>query len=114
MRIKRSEDLRQEPVDMEGAKDVFKSVLIGPDEGSGRIIMRRFRVLPGGHTPRHRHDFEHVVKIQTGGGIVLDGAGAEHRVSAGDCIFVPADEGHQFKNPLDEVFEFLCTIPGEG
>ncbi|MFC1558195.1 cupin domain-containing protein [candidate division KSB1 bacterium] len=110
MKINRGDDVVEKAVDMEGAENVTMKILIGPDEGSDNIIMRYFKVLPNGHTPRHTHIQEHIVSIQKGKGIVLDNAGNENDVSAGDSVYVPSNEEHQFKNPHDEPFEFICNI----
>jgi len=114
MHINKSGSVPAAPVEMEGARDVVKAVLVGPDEDSKNIIMRQFTISPGGHTPRHQHDSEHVVTILDGKGLVLDGSGREHEVSPGDSLFVPPNEEHQFRNPFDERFVFLCIILGPG
>ena len=36
------------------------------------------------------------------------------KVSAGDFVFVPPNDEHQFQNAGDEPFEFLCMVPLEG
>ena len=36
-----------------GYEGVKKQVLIGPDDGSNEIVMRYFRLAPGGSTPHH-------------------------------------------------------------
>lgn len=89
---------------------VYRQILIGPEDGSLRIVMRLFRVEPDGFTPHHSHDFEHVVKVEKGKGIVVDPQGRENVIHEGDCIFIPANEKHQFRNPFPQPFEFLCII----
>ena len=111
MIIYTADSIEWEDVDMEGAEKVKMRILIGEKEGSKNIIMRHFRVAPGGHTPHHQHDFEHVIKIEKGKGILLDLDGVQHEVEAGMSAFIPANEMHQFQNPSDEDFEFLCIIP---
>ncbi len=98
-------------VEMPGAKDCQMRILIGPKDGSSNIIMRHFVVAPQGHTPKHSHNFEHVVKIEKNKGIFLDQNGQKHEVKKGQSLFVPADEEHQFQNPFNQPFEFLCIIP---
>lgn len=99
-------------VEMKGAADVKIRILVGPDQGSDDIVMRHFKILPGGNTPEHTHPFEHVVKVEKGKGMVVDSSRTEHEVNEGDSLFVSPDEQHQFKNPFDSDFEFLCIIPG--
>ena len=110
MKIKHNFDVTEVKVQTEGAKNVTMKILIGPEDGSDNIIMRYFKVLPNGHTPRHKHYHEHIVKIEKGKGIVIDCEGNEHKVSPGHSIFVKSNEEHQFKNPFTEQFEFICNI----
>jgi len=110
MKINNNEEIIAADVQMEGARDVKKKVLIGPDEGSDNIIMRHFIIAPGGNTPYHDHDYEHVVKIENNKGIVIDENGNEYEVRKGQSIFVAPNEKHQFKNPFSEDFEFTCII----
>ena len=111
MKINTNQDIPEKPVEMEGAKDVRMKILIGTGDGSDNIIMRRFSILPGGYTPHHSHDYEHVVKVERGRGIAIDENGVELSLGEGQSAFVPADSTHQFKNPSGEPFEFLCIIP---
>jgi quercetin dioxygenase-like cupin family protein len=94
----------------EGAADVTKQVLIGPDDGSVNVIMRCFTVAPGGHTKLETHALEHVVSVKQGRGMVVSAEG-EHEITVGYSVFVAPFELHQFKNPFEEPFVFLCTIP---
>ncbi len=110
MKIKRDSEVRAAPVEMEGAKDVAMKVLIGPDDGSENIIVRLFTVSPGGHTPYHTHDFEHLVQVRSGKGTVVDADRIEHELEPGSSVFVAPNEEHQFTNPYDAPFEFTCTI----
>ena len=110
MIIKINTDVREDIPEEEGIKDVLRRVLIGPDDGSFNIIMRYFKVLPGGNTPFHTHNWEHVVKIEKGKGIVVNEAGEEIVISEGQSLLIEENEKHQFKNPYEEPFEFLCTI----
>lgn len=110
MIINKTKEVPETAVSMPGAEKVSMRILVGPDHGSDTIIMRSFVVQPGGHTPHHSHDFEHVVRVQRGGGIVLDENGAEHPITVGDSVLVEKNKEHQFRNPGDEPFEFICVI----
>ena len=111
MKIKRDSEIDGASVEMDGAKDVTMRILIGPDDGSLNILMRLFSIAPGGHTPYHTHDYEHLVKVQTGKGVVIDKDGNKHDLSPGQNVFVEPNEKHQFANPFSEPFELTCTIP---
>ena len=110
MKINNSLQVPENPVNMDGAKNVTIQILIGPGDGSKNIVMRKFKVAPGGHTPRHTHDFEHVIKVEKGKGKLVDAEGNEHDLIEGMSAFVPPNELHQFTNPSHEPFEFLCII----
>ena len=108
--VKNDSDVFKAEVEMEGAHLCTMQILIGPDDGSQNIIMRRFELGNGGHTPLHTHNFEHVVKIMEGKGIIKDHNGVDHPVEPGMCAFVPGNLEHQFLNTGDEPFAFLCII----
>lgn len=111
MKIKNNGEVSASVVDMEGADGVKMKILIGLNEESDNIFMRQFTIAPDGHTPYHRHNYEHVVKIESNRGIVVDESGNHHEVRKGQSLFVKANEKHQFRNPFNEDFEFLCIIP---
>jgi len=110
MIVKKIADIPEAPPREEGVTNVMMKILIGPDDGSKNIVMRHFRVFPGGNTPFHTHEIEHIVKIEKGKGMVLNESGEETLVSEGQSLFIGSAEKHQFKNPFDEPFEFICTI----
>ncbi|MFB0564562.1 MAG: cupin domain-containing protein [Candidatus Aminicenantaceae bacterium] len=110
MIIIKDSELPEEFMKEEGVNNVLKRVLIGPEHGSSNIIMRYFKVLPGGNTPLHSHSHEHVVKIEKGRGVVIDEEGEENMVGQGQSLFIEGGNQHQFRNFYDEPFEFLCII----
>ncbi|NOT01242.1 MAG: cupin domain-containing protein [Phycisphaerales bacterium] len=101
---------RQSPVTMEGAQGAKMRMLIGPDEHAPNFHMRHFEVEPGGHTPHHQHDYEHEIVILKGAGVARSEQG-DRPLQAGDIVYVPANERHQFVNPGGEALEFICLIP---
>jgi quercetin dioxygenase-like cupin family protein len=111
MIINQESELHFAPVDMPGAQNVQMRILIGPRDGSNDIIMRHFSIAQSGETPRHSHDYEHVVRIVRNRGIFHDAQGQKHEVAEGQSLFVAPNETHQFLNPNAEPFEFLCIIP---
>lgn len=111
MRINNNEEITASEVQMDGASRVRMKVLIGPDDGSENIIMRHFFVAPGGNTPYHSHNYEHVIRVLRNKGVAVDESGREHIIGYGQSLFVRPGEMHQFRNPYDEELEFLCIIP---
>lgn len=111
MEIKQNTEVKEIGVTLKGTNGMWKRVLVGSDDGSKNIIMRYFTLLAGGYSERHSHSHEHVVYIESGKGIVIDKDGNEIEVSEGYSIFVEPDELHQFQNPFEKNFEFICVIP---
>ncbi len=113
MPVYRYSDIKLEKVAMEGVRDVTKAVVIGPEQGWEKNALRVFRIAPGGFTPHHDHDWEHVNYIIKGKGTLTIGE-ETFQVAANDFAFVPPGMSHQFRNPFDEDFEFICIIPSTG
>ena len=44
----------------DGIEGVVKRVLVSPEQGWDGWVMRLFDVAPGGHTPKHAHDWPHI------------------------------------------------------
>ncbi len=63
-----------------------------------------------GHSPYHRHPWEHEVFILEGDGLVVS-EDREHPFGAGDAIYIPPNEKHQFKNTGNLAVKFLCLVP---
>ncbi|MFN0131364.1 MAG: cupin domain-containing protein [Phycisphaerales bacterium] len=104
-------------VEMPGVKGVRMAVMVGREDGAPNFALRHFTVEPGGHSPRHSHDYEHEVYVVEGSGtVLLDGR--EQTIKAGDVVYVPADHEHQFKASMQAVsgqravgLRFLCLVP---
>lgn len=110
MNVQHYEAVSAVPVEMEGSRDCQIRVLVGKTEGAPNFVMRQFEVAPGGHTPKHFHDYEHEVFVLEGSGVAMEGD-AEHPLSAGDVVFVRPNEVHQFRNTGHQPLKFLCLIP---
>ncbi|MCH5373959.1 MAG: cupin domain-containing protein [Planctomycetes bacterium] len=110
MKVCNYEQVESQPVDMQGAAGCRVRWLIGNAEGAPTFAMRQFEVMPGGHTPRHSHPYEHEVFVLEGEGLVYEGD-QPRRLQAGDVVYVGPDEVHQFRNTGDGAFKFLCLVP---
>lgn len=110
MKVAAITDVEQKPVEMPGATQTSMRMLVGPAEGAKNFHMRHFEVAPGGHTPHHQHDYEHEILILRGSGVARSDAG-ERALKAGDVIWVPPMEMHQFRNTGSTPLEFICLIP---
>jgi len=113
MNITNMEKVEKIKVDMEGAKDVQKQLMIAKADGTPSLSFRLFTIQPGGHTPHHTHPFEHLNYVIEGHGIVLDKDG-EHEIKKGDFILVLPNEKHQYRNTSsEESFIVICAVPKE-
>jgi len=110
MKVTRIVDHEQNDVWLDGAEHVRMRMLIGPEDGASTFHMRHFEFQPGGHTPHHHHNYEHEALVLKGQG-VMKGASGDLPFQAGDVIWVPANEAHQFLNTGSEVLEIVCVIP---
>jgi quercetin dioxygenase-like cupin family protein len=112
VKIKRLKDAPA--VAVPGYTGVTKQIVLGPADGSDEIVLRHFRLAAGAATPRHTHDFPHLVKIEAGRGEAVDAAGTGNPVSAGDYVYVAPNELHNFTNTGDDLLEFMCIVPRRG
>jgi quercetin dioxygenase-like cupin family protein len=92
------------------ARGVTGWVAIGRADGADRFCMRVFEIAPGGHTPCHRHPWEHEILIHAGSGEVLR-KGVWEPLGAGEVLFIPGGEEHQIRNRSDGPLVFACLIP---
>ncbi len=107
-------DVKKVNVTMEGAKNVFKQVPLSREDGAPVFSFRVFTVGPKGHTPYHKHDFEHLNFIIEGHGAMVSESGEETEIKKGDFAMVLPNEVHQYKNRSDsEPFVFICAVPKE-
>jgi quercetin dioxygenase-like cupin family protein len=110
MKVTPAEAIPAKAVEMEGATGCTVRQLVNEADGAPTFAMRQFEVAPGGHTPRHSHDYEHEVFVLAGSGVVFEGDN-QHKLSAGDVVFVKPNEVHQFRNTGAAPMKFLCLIP---
>lgn len=100
-------------LDMEGAKDVRKQLVISRADGTPVFSFRVFTIEPGGHTPHHSHPFEHLNYVIEGRGTVLCND-SEHEIKQGDFALVLPDEIHQYRNTsTDKPLVVICAVPRE-
>jgi len=110
MKITHYREIPPDPVGEEGAAGLTVRWVISNKDGAPNFSMRVFEVEPGGHSPHHKHPWEHEVFILEGSGSLVQGE-KEFPFSKGDVIFIPPGEEHQLKNPSRETLEFICLIP---
>lgn len=103
-------DVEAEIPDEDGVVDVTIRWLITKKDGAKNFAMRLFEVQPAGHTPSHRHKWEHEVFIVKGSG-ELRTPDTTYKFKQGDFLFVEPMKTHQFVNTGDNILQFICVIP---
>lgn len=110
MKVNHHTDVELQTVEMEGAAKAKVRQLLGKNVGTANFAMRMFEIEPGGHTPRHQHDYEHEIFVLEGAGDVVEGD-TVHPLKAGDVVYVHPNDIHQFRNSGSDTMKMLCLIP---
>lgn len=92
------------------SNNATKQVLIGRDDGAANFEMRVFTIPPRGFSSLDEHAHDHGVLILQGEARVMLGDRFEP-IAAGDVVYIPGMERHQFENVTDAPLVFLCVIP---
>lgn len=111
MIIRKLSEIEKTGVDMAGVKGITKQLVLGSDDDVPNFSFRVFTIEPGGHTPLHSHDVEHLNFIMSGQGALIDADGKANALNQGEFAFVSPNETHQFRNTGDEPFVFICAVP---
>ena len=111
MKVLEYTDVKATDFDSGEAKGVAARVVIGKKDEARNFSMRVFAISPGGHTPKHAHDWEHEMFVHAGTGEIF-GNGRWNPMKPGNVVFVPANEVHQMKNTGQETLVVVCLIPG--
>ena len=92
------------------AAGVSMRVAIAEEDGAKNSIMRILEVDPEGFTPLHTHDYEHLMFVVRGTGLVTDGT-KECRLEKEDVIYVPPGQAHQIRNTGDAELIVVSVLP---
>jgi quercetin dioxygenase-like cupin family protein len=112
MKIVSLDEVDKERVEMEGAERAWKQLVLSGSDGAPTFSFRVFSLEPGGHTPFHTHEAEHLNYVLKGRGCVMDANGAARELSPGDFILVLPGEKHQYRNTSEkDEFAFICAVP---
>jgi quercetin dioxygenase-like cupin family protein len=106
--LKRGDQVTYEAVD--AADGLRKGVLLDESDGAPHFAMRRFELAPGAAVPRHTNAVEHEQYVLAGEYVVGIGD-AEHVVSPGDALLIPAGVEHWYRNDGEEPGAFICAVP---
>lgn len=95
-----------------GAERATRQILIGNEEDAPHFHLRYFAVQPGGHTSLDQHAHDHGVYVLHGRATLRLGE-EMHKLEAGDVVYIPGNEVHQFFTQGEEPFGFLCVVPAK-
>ncbi len=99
-----------EPYNTDGAVGGSRQVVIGKRDGAVNFSLRYYEIAPGGQTSFDRHEHDHGVYVLGGAARLMMGCEV-YEIGAGDIVYIPPNEQHQFENTGDEPFGFLCAVP---
>jgi quercetin dioxygenase-like cupin family protein len=94
---------------LEGAKGVYKQIPLSRKDGVPTFSFRVFSIEPGGHTPFHQHEFEHMNYVIRGEGTLVS-EDREHELREGDFALVLPREKHQFRNSSENLLVSVASI----
>ena len=113
MHLTRLDKVEKIVPEMEGAKGVLKQIPLSKKDGVPTFSFRVFTIEPGGHTPLHRHPFEHMNYVIEGKGALVT-EDREHELRQGDFALILPGETHQFKNTSkSQNLLVICAVPKE-
>lgn len=112
MKLTRLTECEKTEVKMEGAAGAMRQVPIGKADGAPNFSIRVFTLAPGGHTPFHRHESEHLNYVIAGAGVAMEGD-RERPIQSGDFVLVTPFEPHQYRNTGSEPLVFMCMVPSQ-
>jgi len=112
MLIIKADQAPETGVNVPGVRNVTMRIVLGRKDNVPNFALRHFTLGKGGHSPHHKHNYEHEAYIVSGSGR-LEFEGESHSLSAGDVVYIEPNAMHQFINTGEDDFCFLCIIPLE-
>jgi len=113
MYVTRLDKIGKSVPEMKGAKGIYKQIPLSKKDGVPTFSFRVFTIEPGGHTPFHRHAFEHMNYVISGEGILV-ADDREREIREGDFALVLPGEKHQYKNSSEnQNLVIICAVPRE-
>ena len=89
--------------------------LVTSEIGAPNFEMRYIEIAPNAKPSKTTtHSHEHEVYVVSGHGLLTGkhgGQGYQTELRAGDAIFIPGNEEHQWLTPFDEGLAMICVVP---
>ena len=113
MHITSLDKVEKSILEMEGAKGVYKQIPLSAKDGVPAFSFRVFTIEPGGYTPFHHHNYEHMNYVINGEGILV-AEDRQHELREGDFALILPGEKHQFRNSSEsQNLVIICAVPKE-
>ena len=114
MIVKPIDQVPKTEIEMEGVKGVCWQLPISSSDGAPVFSFRVFTIKPGGNTPYHSHEWEHLNFIIEGEGALVDEEEKELPIKKGDFALVLPNEQHCYKNTSEQGdLVMICAVPKE-
>jgi quercetin dioxygenase-like cupin family protein len=106
-------EVREEPLQISGARDVTIRWLIGEKEGADIFFTRYVTIKKGGVIPLHAHPQEHQQFVVEGQGVVFT---EERKVELrpGSFVYIRGGEKHGMENTGDNDLGLICCVDRAG
>ena len=113
MIIVQNSDVRAEEStgEMVAQGKVYRKLLISQEMAGGGLQFAEVSFEPGARLASHVHDFEQVIYVTEGTGILATET-EEHVVKAGDVVFIPPGEVHWHGATKDASFAHVAAFKG--
>jgi quercetin dioxygenase-like cupin family protein len=89
--------------------------LVTAEVGAPNFEMRYVEIAPGaGPSKTARHPHEHEVYVVSGRGLLTGthrGGSYQAELRAGDAVFIPGGEEHQWLTPFGQSLAMICVVP---
>lgn len=111
MKVINYTDVEMNEVIAEGVSGAKIRKVLTSNDGAPNFSMRIFELDKDGHTPFHKHQWEHEIFILEGKGELVLEDGSTIELIPGKAALITPEEVHQFRNTSEETFKFMCLVP---
>lgn len=93
-----------------GSTRVTMKQLVGKEDGAEKTALHEIKILKGGRTNVHSHNWQHQMFVTSGGGLLLT-AGKPVPMHEGDVFLIPRGEAHGFEQRGRAPLVILTVTP---
>ncbi len=93
-----------------GSMRVTMKQLVGKEDGAEKTALHEIKVLRGGRTSVHSHNWQHQMLVTSGSGVLVIG-GKRVPIKEGDVLVIERDEEHGFEQKGRAPLVMLTVTP---